>query len=234
MSNVFLCQGFKENELREIRRSGDGGQYVNALPIVWYKFEQSAYVTLYAEDQPRLGTFQAHYYGFEEVPVDHYMRPFWLAASDSNLDATSQPNCLGSTPKHQYTFEYLEDFFSKYKSTPKFAFGFLSEFNQSHLVDEDLMGFLQRLKKAGHLENTLLVVLGDHGKSYGPLRNTIAGKLEESLPYLSLTFPDGFRAKYGRLMANLRTNRNRLTTAFDVHKTLMTLLDINSTQVRCK
>lgn len=218
--------------MREIGRSGHAGRYVDLLSFIWNKFEQSGYVTLYAEDQPRLGTFQAHYHGFEIPPVDHYMRPFWLAASESNLDATSQPNCLGSVPKHQYTLDYLADFFRKYKSVPKFAFGFLSEFNKSQVVDDDLLSFLKLLKEEKHLENTLLVILGDHGKSYGPLRSTIAGKLEESLPYLSLAFPAGFKTRYSRLMANLKTNRNRLTTAFDVHKTLMTLLDINSTQVR--
>lgn len=228
---IPLITGFKEVEVAEIKRSGDHGRYVDLLSFIWNRYEQSGYVSLFAEDKPDLGTFQTHFYGFEDVPVHHYMRPFWLAVSESQLNSKSQPNCLGSNPKHKYMFDYMADFFNKYNSIPKFAFGFLSEFNKTRLIDEDLKSFLDLLRKGGHLENTLLVIVADHGTSYGDDRSTVAGKFEENLPYLSLTFPTGFREKHGKLMDNLRENSNRLTTAFDVHATLTSLLDVNSIKI---
>lgn len=231
---IPLITGSKETELLHRRRNGKFAQYVDNFPFIWYKYEQSGYVTLFAEDQPDLGTFETLYHGFEEMPADHYMRPFWLAALSSDLNADSQPNCLGSVPKYQFILDYVSDFFRKYQSIPKFAFGFLSDFNRTRYVDDDLKSFLRLMKKEGFLDNTVVIVVGDHGISYGDRRYTVAGKMEERLPQLSVAFPPAFREKYHHLMKNLRTNKDRLTTAFDLHETMLSLLDINVTQVPVK
>ena len=47
---MFL--GKTEMELPEARRGRDDATYVDSYPLVWNKFEQSGYVTLFAEDQP--------------------------------------------------------------------------------------------------------------------------------------------------------------------------------------
>ena len=54
--------------------------FVDALPFIWNKFEMSGYVTLYAEERPDIHTFNLRLNGFENLPVDRYMRPFWLAS----------------------------------------------------------------------------------------------------------------------------------------------------------
>ena len=61
------------------------------------------------------------------------------------------------------------------------------------LSDQDFFDFLQYLKTNGHLNNTLLIVMGDHGSRYSEVRQTTQGKLEERLPMMSLTFPDNFK-----------------------------------------
>ena len=220
-------------ELRDMKRSGNMGQYVSSLPFVWNKFEQSGYVTLYAEDQPNLGTFQTNYHGFEDPPVNHYMRPFWIAMESPDFrDFSRQPNCLFSKPKHQYILDYIGDLFGKYPKVGKFAYGYVSDYNHTALFDRDLKDFLSNLHESGKLSNTLLVVMGDHGSSYGNQRETFEGMLNERLPYLSMSFPESFQKKYPDLASNLRKNKDRLTSAFDVHQTLLNLLDISSTKVR--
>ena len=88
-------------------------------------------MTLYAEDQPSLGTFQLRLNGFEEPPVDHYMRPFWQAALSSEIHEASLQYCLGGKPEHQYTLDYMKDLFVKYPTVPKFAFGFIGELSHA-------------------------------------------------------------------------------------------------------
>ena len=51
----------KDEEVGDLKRRGNGGQFVSALPFIWNRFEGRGYATLYAEDQPRLGTFQNHF-----------------------------------------------------------------------------------------------------------------------------------------------------------------------------
>ena len=137
------------------------GTYVDAYPFIWKQFEYNGYVTLFAEDQPTYGTFQHRLNGFENLPVDHYMRPFWLAALGSRLHADSQPYCLGGQPEHRLMFDYLRQFFMRYPGLPKFAFAFLGELSRDDVtaasfVDEDFIAFFEFLKV---INFTILIVI---------------------------------------------------------------------------
>ena len=118
-------------ELPEVRRSVNASHFLDIYPLIWKKFEQSGYVTCFTEDHPILNTFQLRLNGFKEQPVDHYMRHFWQAAEDSKLHKRSAKFCLGKKPEHQYVLDYLKDLFIKYRSVPKFAFGFLVELSHN-------------------------------------------------------------------------------------------------------
>ncbi|GFR85353.1 adenosine kinase, partial [Elysia marginata] len=92
-------------------------------------------------------------------------------------------------------------------------------------VDEDLAIFLRNLTFSGYLNHTILILMADHGARFASIRKTQQGKLEERLPYFSIYFPPSFKAAYPKDVAQLRKNRKRLTTMFDVHETLHDLLD---------
>lgn len=207
-------------------------QLVDSLSFIWNKYEQKGYVTLYAEDQPHQGTFQTHFHGFEEHPTVHYMRPFWLAAADQYIKQDMR-YCLGPLPQHHYLLNYISEFFKKYPTdVPKFAFGFLGEAlvdtaNRRH-VDADIQTFLKSIKESRIFANTLIILVGDHGASYGNRRETWEGKLEERLPYLSLSFPQSFLSKHPEVLRNLRQNQDQLTTSLDLYETLKHLLDIKT------
>ena len=64
------------------------------------------------------------------------------------------------------------------------------------LTDTDLRDFLEYLKRNGHLDNTLLLVMADHGARFSIARKTLQGKLEERLPMMSVTFPDKFQVRF--------------------------------------
>ena len=97
--------------------------------MIWKQFKRSGYVTLFNEDTPEFGTFEMYLNGFQEVPVDHYLRPFWLAVRNSSVDGW---RCAAGKQKHQYALDYLKDFFIKYPTVPKFAFGFHVRLSHGH------------------------------------------------------------------------------------------------------
>ena len=66
--------------------------------------------------------------------------------------------------------------------------------------------------------------MGDHGIRLGSVRETIQGKLEERMPFFSMSFPKWFKSKFPKLHENLRTNMNRFTTWYDVYATLRNML----------
>ena len=87
------------------------------------------------------------------------------------------------------------------------------------MIEPDLLSLLKDLKQKNHLNNTLLILMGDHGARYGEARALMQGKLEERLPLFSMTFPSWFLKKYPEISKNLKININRLTSWYDVYTT---------------
>lgn len=227
---IPLLTGKTETELPEVRKNQLASGFVDDYPLIWNKYRSKGYATLFAEDSPSLAVFNLRFNGFYTAPTDHYMRPFWQAVSESVLHERSLNFCLGSKPKHQFTLDYVKEFFEKYNNVSKFAFAFHGELshndnNPVQYLDKDLHRFLWQMKQQNFLNNTLLIIMSDHGARYSNVRNTVQGKLEERLPFMSFVFPAWFKNKYPYFTNNLKGNREKLVTPFDVHETLLDLLD---------
>ncbi|KAI8772315.1 hypothetical protein BgiBS90_026795 [Biomphalaria glabrata] len=206
---------------------------LDGFDFIWNRYKSQGYATIFAEDEPHLGVFNLRLKGFETMPTDHYMRYFWQSQRESHLNSyCSQKYCTGGTPNHQFLLQYLEDFFYKYQNISRFAVGFSGELshddiNPSQYLDPDLKEFFQRLQKKGHLNNTVLIVFSDHGSRRGKVRRTLQGKIEERLPFFAIYFPMWFQKKYPDMYKNVKENRQRLTSPFDVHETLFDILDLS-------
>ena len=144
----FVVSGHMERELPEVRINRTGSHYVDIYPLIWKNFKQSGYVTCYTEDVPKYNTFQLRLNGFKEEPVDHYMRHFWQATEASKLHKRSAKFCLGNKPEHQYILDYLKDLFIKYRSVPKFAFGFLVELSHNDNNPSQHIDMLMKIHRA--------------------------------------------------------------------------------------
>jgi len=59
------------------------------------------------------------------------------------------------------------------------------------------------------------------------VRASEQGKFEERLPFMAVRVPDWFSRRYPLAGVNLRRNADRLTTPFDLHETLLDLVDMN-------
>ena len=194
--------------------------------FIYGLLKQHGYTTMYSEDQPGAGTFWYRLKGFCKQPTDHYTRPFFLA----NLRETKDQglHCLGSQPSFRRRFNYLRSYYKAYPKVLKFSFTFLclghEDFNELGYAENDLFDFIQEYREEGRLNNTMLILFGDHGTRYGDIRSTVIGKLEERLPFFSITLPPWFKEKHPSFVKNLKINTERLTTPYDVHAMLKHLL----------
>lgn len=167
--------------------------------------------------------------GFREPPCDHYARPFWSAVPH-NSDSGLHEKCLNSQPQHRLQLEYLKSLFRAYPKTPKFGFTFLSSLCHHDSIlplgaaAKDFFEFFESIRDAGFFNDTMFVVMGDHGARTGEFRSTIQGKLEERLPFLSIALPASFRARYPQLVKNLQQNTKIIITPLDLHATFMHVL----------
>jgi len=168
--------------------------------------------------------------GFREQPVDHYGRPFYLVAESMR---TSKPYCFGSISRLQSMLNWIRDLFHMYPSQPKFSFIFHSQYSHDSndrlpYGDDELVEFLKLMYKNGYFDNTMFILMSDHGARYSSIRKSYQGKLEERLPFISIRMPNKFQENYPNLMNNLRLNSHRLTTPFDLHETFEHLFEFHS------
>lgn len=225
-----ILTGQTEEELPEARRGHANAEPVDRFPWIWKDFRNAGYATQYAEDSPYIGTFHYRLMGFKDKPSDHYMRLFYLAAEGDYR--RHKEYCLGSTSRHSVFLNWLRDGMLMYPNNPKFIFGFHSEishhtFNEVQYMDEDIMNLLKFMEGNGYLDNTLFILMSDHGARFSSIRETSQGKLEERMPFFGLRFPKTFADKYPQAMKNLKLNSNRLTTPFDIHSTFHDLLNFS-------
>ena len=179
---------------------------------------------MFSEDQPAYAAFNYRLHGFQDPPTDHYSRPFWL-----ETEKVIKGLCINNRPSHNVSLNYMLSFFRRYKDRPRFAFSSHAEISHNYIntigyVEEDLKIFLQTFEQESFLNNTLLIIFSDHGARLSSLRNTIQGKLEERIPFMSITIPKWFPDKYPDLYNNLVHNSRVLTSPFDVYATLRYIL----------
>lgn len=68
----------------------------------------------------------------------------------------------------QIMLDYAKNVYRVYKERPKFVFGFHGEishddYNLVEAADQDLLEWLQWFNTSGQLNNTLLIIMSDHG-----------------------------------------------------------------------
>ncbi|GMR48160.1 hypothetical protein PMAYCL1PPCAC_18355, partial [Pristionchus mayeri] len=224
---IPILTGSTEEELPLTRKRFKTANYVDdAYPFVWKNFSDNGYITGYGEDAANIGTFTYRLKGFRNQPTDHYTRTFFQEAEKVHKDW----KCVGSEPLHKSWLRYAKEFMDRY-TIPRFLlmhYSILShdDINLVGVMDEDLVSHLGSMKKRGSFDNALVIVMADHGHRFAKLRETHQGQLEERLPFFSLSLPKSFReSERGKeAWANLKANKDRLTTPFDIHPTLLDLL----------
>ncbi|XP_071502908.1 uncharacterized protein [Diadema antillarum] len=225
---IPMLTGKYEDELPLIRKNlYANASFVDDYPLVWKEFENAGYVTMFAEDRPDISMFNNKFTGFKKQPTDHYMRTFWRA-----VDVHRRGLCVGSDFQHKIMLDYMKDYVTSYPDNLKFGLFFLSEpahddMNALGVMDEDLLSFLESMKQSGNLNKTLLILFGDHGAGYLGFRHLLQGRLEERLPFMAFILPPELHRSRPDIERNVMTNADRLTTPFDIHATLRSVIDFS-------
>lgn len=142
-------------------------------PWIMKDYKNKGYVTLYAEDDPRIASFNSRLGGFDEQPTDHYIRPFWLAVEQRGVNGRRRNKtdllyrvCFDSEPLHNVTLNYVMSFLQAYSDTPKFAFSYFSYLphgtgERLSLADKDLLLFLRNYDEY-YRNDTVLIIFGKY------------------------------------------------------------------------
>ena len=112
-----------------------------------------------------------------------------------------------------------------HRDSPYFQFAWSSSLNiwtlngplSTDSFLEDTLVFLQNEKL---LENTILVLISDHGFRTGPVMYEFQGRIENRMPFTYFVFPQSFKGKYAAAIDIMTQNQEHLTTPYDVYETL--------------
>lgn len=229
-----MLTGKFEWELPECRKKHKGATTLDNFPFFWHDARKKGYLTSWCNAAPHSAPFNWRMLGFNEAPTDFYTRPYYMAVKK---DLKSRvPHCIRARTESRVWLDFFKDIFLMYPQQRKFLFQFITDLshddnNLMTLMDNDIKDVVQFLHEGNYLNNTLLILMGDHGARYANFRSTYSGKMEERLPYFGFLFPPWFEKKYPQAIKNLRTNTQRLTTPFDLYETFKDFFHFDGTGV---
>jgi hypothetical protein len=159
------------------------------------------------------------YHPLGKHPTGNFQGPYSIVA-----------RCIAGRMVHTYMIDYLKSFFYNHRHLHigKIVVSVWLEAHEGTgevvgTLDGDLAHFLGS-DFYEYLNNTLLILLGDHGNHMSPFYLwTRDGTIEHRLPALYLLFPRWFISRYPTIEENLRVNQQHLIVAHDIFSTLTAL-----------
>ncbi|GFR32109.1 uncharacterized protein TNCT_266021, partial [Trichonephila clavata] len=231
---IPLLVGYDERELPQVCWNTSETEPLDECNFLWKRFAKEGYRTLYAEDFPHMSSFNYVKEGFHYQPTDYYFRPFILAYEMAlgSFKQISTYACVGSVSETEAVLHWTELFASNFRDRKYFAFSWINSLTHDFLntgssADHMYEHFFRTLHESGALNNTITIVLGDHGMRWGSIRKTYIGRLEERLPMLLIYLPPDFKKKHPKETEALNLNAHRLVTPFDLHATLVNILHLH-------
>lgn len=228
-----ILSGQNETLINEVCNWRQVGE-LEKCTMVWKDYNAAGYATAYAEDEASMHTFNYFGTGFVDPPTDYYFRYFALAA-EKHVKVQKRNGltaCVGPRHYADHIYQYGLDFASKYKNNPSFGLFWTNSFSHDDLsmssaMDTRVLHYLKQLQTLEILNSSIVIFFSDHGMRFGPIRKTFIGWLEERLPFLYIWLPESFRDAHPEIVQNLRINRDRLSSPFDLHVTLQHILKMS-------
>lgn len=226
--------GLDTNELSGACLPNGINSTYDKCPFIWRRFRDRKFQTVFAENIARHGLFNSGRQGFNATPTDYYLRPIMLEMEKANLHNKKGGGnmCLGSHRPSDILLEYLEKLIPNFLKDYFFSFFWLSSVNHHFLsmpalIDEDMRDLIMLLNRTGVLNTTIVFFMSDRG-SKASSQKTYQGIMEERLPLLLVLLPQWFNITYPLAAFNLKQNAKKLTSHFDLHATLVDLLNLKS------
>ncbi|XP_037958660.1 uncharacterized protein LOC119688092 isoform X3 [Teleopsis dalmanni] len=235
---IPLLVGLDENELNISCLSQSisaNKQNYDKCAFIWKRYKEANYTTAYGEDVSFMALFNYFRSGFVKQPTDYYLHTV-IREMENHISYNNFLNvnlCLGGRISAHVLMEFVRKLLPLYKIEDVFAFLWSSTithdaFNMPAAMDYDLMQLFQTFEENDLFNNTIVILMSDHGLRWGSFRKTYQGSMEERQPLFMPIFPKWFKSRYPRAYKNLETNANRLTTPFDVHEMLNDLVNLQN------
>uniref|UniRef100_A0A912MTU6 DUF229 domain containing protein n=1 Tax=Haemonchus contortus TaxID=6289 RepID=A0A912MTU6_HAECO len=159
--------------------------------------------------------------GFTSQPADHYYRAYYIAIYKKWVYTV----CKDGDQIQKEFVDLWRRFAHRYKNICHFGFTFISSLTHEagltlETLDEYLRSSLENLQISGTLDNTVSIIMGDHGNRIGAVKYSYTGTIEERMPLMAIKLPTDFEKFYPNEYANFLENKWKLTSNFDIHQTL--------------
>ena len=144
--------------------------------------------------------------------------------------------CLMETLSHKPMFAVIEDFLEINSNTHTLLHAHFDgythdDLNIAPLYDADLSSMVTRLRSSGALNDTFLVILGDHGFwLWSTFYWTPQGRVENNMPMTMVLPPPGFAEEHPEMIESLNGNADKLTSHKDTSKMMRHLLAMSTGQ----
>lgn len=167
---------------------------------------------------------------------DHEFNSFYCDPNFADPDSPYQVlkgaysvirKCMYGKDSGEFQIEYAKQFFEAYKGQNKFYRMIFSDAHEGTLevvkyLDDMLHDYFEWLLVEGHLENSILLVMSDHGISLPGPAYLIQAKdwySEVFLPSLFFVIPKNHK-DFQQMDENLKKNENKWITSFDINSSL--------------
>ncbi|WKY11019.1 hypothetical protein Q1695_002955 [Nippostrongylus brasiliensis] len=205
----------------------------DSIRFLWKEMREKGCVTMFNDDIMHTSRGLFHYpgesfmKGFKNPPTDHYYRAYYYQVFKDM--ANYGKDCYHGELTYGQFLDIWFRFHMKYLDRCSFSFSFMTSLthdrpNDIELLDDLLSDRLIRLEESGALQNTVLIIMGDHGNRITVSSRTFAGRIEERQPLLAILLPKGFVEDHPKSMRNFLKNTQRFISNFDLHETLTDLI----------
>ncbi|KAK0418892.1 hypothetical protein QR680_013834 [Steinernema hermaphroditum] len=186
-----------------------------------HRFRDLGYHTMMADDWGSYAINWPNCWGFLRPPAKHYMKPFQRRSEETEAEPIRNTIKAMCHETFEDTSLYLDQFLGAYKNESQV--GFIWNNNLAHDYPNGLYHsddhFYRILKRhEERLNNSFVIIMGDHGMRFGGIRRTEVGEMEDNNPFLMMSLPVQLRDS--NLMHVLRQNTHKLITHYDTHVTL--------------
>ena len=230
LNGIFTNGNFDSNIEPEIDNyTRLDSSFHDLFPIIWKEYEKIDYLTMYNEDQFKENVFIDSKKGFRYKPSSLYTIP--LSYYYKNFE---NKRCHNNQPMYDKELNELKNFMDQMNdnqnsNVPYFSYNFYSLYSKFYIpegYDVKLKYILKSFNTKGFLDNTLMILMSDHGFESGDnSKYSENGQLDSNRPFFSLKMPDSFSNT--SFAQNALNNKENLLTPFDVYKTLKHFYYIN-------
>jgi len=212
---------------------------VNEEAFLWQNFKLGGYSTAYGEDNAQgILTHKNGEWGSPRQPIDFDLTPVMMEIDNHtrySIDLKEMIHCTAGRTYQEVFKDFILKLIPHMEESSFFSFFWQSQGVQEYYeygghLDLTYMLLLKKLLDGNVLNNTLVLLMSDHGLRAGTYRMSFQGMKEESQPLMVAIYPEWLKEKYPLAMENFEKNAHSLITPYDLHDTLLDVISLDLLQ----